>query len=259
MRPYSNQPLVMLPCHACNLLTSQIGGFSQEYGKGYWEDTDLAFKVSSLGMSIVYQPVSVVVHNEGGSLSAEKEALMQHNQQIFISRWKHVLQREHCSPSTPMHSAAMRLTGAFRLLWIDDMVPEPDKDSGSVRALNILRIFQELGFHVDFHATSTAIAPRDKRYESEARFRGIQVTYGGLYPVITTQDGRCIYNLVLVARYMVYNNVKSTMEAACHGVPIIFDTVGEQQASMLSGGVGDGCAGLCVSGWLAGCQAFGLG
>lgn len=32
-----------------------------------------------MGLDVVVQPMSVVVHNEGGSLSADKEALMKKN------------------------------------------------------------------------------------------------------------------------------------------------------------------------------------
>lgn len=69
-----------------------MGGFKKEYGKGYWEDTDLGLEVAAAGYKVVYQPMSVVVHNEGGSLSADKEALMKRNHKYFISKWKRVLQ-----------------------------------------------------------------------------------------------------------------------------------------------------------------------
>ncbi|KAI8464632.1 MAG: hypothetical protein J3K34DRAFT_439855 [Monoraphidium minutum] len=201
----------------------QIGGFKKEYGLGYWEDTDLAQEVHAAGYKVVYQPMAVVVHNEGGSLSAAKEALMKKNHKFFISKWKHSLNEENCGPMTPLHQAAMRMTGAYRLMWIDDIVPEPDRDSGSIRALNMIRIFAALGIHVDYQATTHRAV---KKYETEARFRGVNVL-----PIKEASDidfkhnGRCMYNMILVARFYIYERVVNFIQRECPGIPVIFDTV----------------------------------
>lgn len=176
--------------------------------------------------------MSVVVHNEGGSLSAAKEALMRKNHKFFVSKWRRVLQEENCSPMTPLHSAALRMAGAYRLLWIDDIVPEPDRDSGSIRALNMIRIFTALGLHVDYQATTHRAV---RKYETEARFRGIHVL-----PIREAKDiefqrgGRCIYGVILVARFYIYERVAPFIARGCPGVPVIFDTVGALRLLLLS-------------------------
>ena len=191
-----------------------------------------------LNNQIVYQPMSVVVHNEGGSLSAAKEALMRKNHKYFINKWRHVLKEENCSPITPLHSAALRMAGLYRLLWVDDIVPEPDRDSGSIRALNMIRIFAALGLHVDYQATTHRAV---RKYEAEARFRGIHVL-----PIREAKDielrrgGRCIYNVILVARFYIYERVAPFIAKGCPGVPVIFDTVGAFFLFFLAG---SGCAG----------------
>lgn len=200
-----------------------VGGFKTEFGKGYWEDTDLALEVQAAGMSVVYQPMSVVVHNEGGSLSQQKEALMKKNHKYFMARWRQTVSEQNCPPRTPLHSAAMRMTGAYRMLWIDDIVPEPDRDSGSIRALNMVRIFTALGVHVDYQATT---GREVRKYESEARWRGIHILPIREGPSIVFQrNQRCVYDVILVARFYIYDRVHQHIQAACPGVPVIFDTV----------------------------------
>jgi len=46
-------------------LWDAVGGLSQEYAPGYYEDTDLCFKVRANGRRVVVQPHSVVTHHEG--------------------------------------------------------------------------------------------------------------------------------------------------------------------------------------------------
>jgi GT2 family glycosyltransferase len=48
-------------------LFEEIGGFAQRYAPAYYEDTDLAFAVRERGKRVLYQPASVVVHDEGGT------------------------------------------------------------------------------------------------------------------------------------------------------------------------------------------------
>ncbi len=37
-----------------------VGGFDAMFGKGYYEDTDIAMNFASHGLSVLYQPMSVV-------------------------------------------------------------------------------------------------------------------------------------------------------------------------------------------------------
>src|SRR5690606_33215558 len=46
-------------------LFASLGGFDTRYAPAYYEDTDLAFAVRAAGRRVLYQPASVVVHDEG--------------------------------------------------------------------------------------------------------------------------------------------------------------------------------------------------
>ena len=45
------------------------------------------------------------------------------------------------------HLAATRMY-SFRMLWIDMILPEPDRDSGSVRTLTMVKILLAMRIHV---------------------------------------------------------------------------------------------------------------
>jgi hypothetical protein len=51
------------------------------------------------------------------------------------------------------------------LLWVDDIVPEPDRDSGSIRTMWILRVLVEEGYDVTFQPSVT----RDPQYAQQLR------------------------------------------------------------------------------------------
>ena len=69
----------------------QVGGFDTAYGKGYFEDTDLSFKLRKQGHRVVFQPMSLAFHQEGTSLgddtSKAKQELMARSQKVFLDRW----------------------------------------------------------------------------------------------------------------------------------------------------------------------------
>src|SRR5690349_8284277 len=56
---------------ACLMIRRQVfrdmGGFDVRYSPAYYEDTDLAFRLRELGLKVVYQPASRVVHFEGAT------------------------------------------------------------------------------------------------------------------------------------------------------------------------------------------------
>ena len=43
----------------------EVGGFDEHYAPAYAEDCDLAFKVREAGRSVIFQPLSQIVHAEG--------------------------------------------------------------------------------------------------------------------------------------------------------------------------------------------------
>jgi GT2 family glycosyltransferase/glycosyltransferase involved in cell wall biosynthesis len=70
----------------------RVGGFNFIYEPAYYEDTDLCFSLRAAGLSIVYQPDSVVVHKESQTTSAPRNSelllgVSEKNRLKFLNRW----------------------------------------------------------------------------------------------------------------------------------------------------------------------------
>lgn len=133
-------------------LWTQLGGFDEYYEPAYYEDTDLAFRIRSLGYKVVYTPFSKTVHFEGISsgtdLSSGVKKYQSVNRPKFQQRWQHEL-----SLRPKPKSANFSVWKPYKkraLLWIDALTPTPDKDSGSVDAFNFLKTAHENGWGVSF-------------------------------------------------------------------------------------------------------------
>ena len=119
--------------------------FDFHFSPGYYEDTDLAFTMRALGLRVLYQPFAHVFNESHTTYAGSMDALIERNRQHFISKWSAQL-RHHMPPcevaaacrqphkTMYTHIAATRMY-LFRVLWIDQVLPEPDRDSGSIRSL----------------------------------------------------------------------------------------------------------------------------
>ena len=66
--------------------------FDPIYGRGYYEDMDLSFKVRSLGHKVFVDTSAMATHGVGQTFKDLKEPLpIQQNQQVFKLRWANVM------------------------------------------------------------------------------------------------------------------------------------------------------------------------
>lgn len=67
---------------------NRVGGFDPIYGRGYYEDMDLSFKVRSAGYRVFVDTTAVATHGVGQTFKDLKEPLpIYQNQQVFKLRW----------------------------------------------------------------------------------------------------------------------------------------------------------------------------
>lgn len=202
-----------------------IGGFDARYEFGYYEDTDLAMAVRAAGLKVLYQPLALVYHQEGGTFggddSPRKQRLMAANRAKFVDKWALQLQG-HDVAGTPAAISARRLLGPV-ILMVDDILPEPDRDSGSVRAVNLMRILVKHGLGVAFQAMVRNDSPN---YSSVPRFDGVN-----LLPIKQMRawklmaGGRCLYDAAIVSRRDVAIQTLLYIKLSCPNIPVIYDTV----------------------------------
>jgi GT2 family glycosyltransferase/glycosyltransferase involved in cell wall biosynthesis len=131
----------------------ELGGFDDIFAPGYYEDTDLAFRVRARGKRVVMQPASVIVHLEGVSSGTDTSGPGMKRYQVinhakFYQRWKATLMAHRYNGQFPEREAE-RLVQR-RAYFIDDTVPTPDQDAGSNAAIEHMRALMELGYKVTF-------------------------------------------------------------------------------------------------------------
>jgi GT2 family glycosyltransferase len=137
-------------------LYRSIGGFDGRYAPAYCEDMDLAFSVRAAGRRVIYQPASLVVHCEGISSGLDPFAGVKRYQLInrakFVEKWGDALARQ-APPGTPVEQA-IHHRGMPHMLVVDALAPDPSRDSGSLRLVNIIRLLHELGWRITFMANN---------------------------------------------------------------------------------------------------------
>ncbi len=200
-----------------NLFTT-LGGFDPAYGRGYYEDTDLAMAVRNKSMEVVIQPLAIVYHKEGNTFgAAQKQSLMAKNQQLFSQKWKDQLQY-HLQPGASPQEAKRRLQ-RDTILWIDQTIPATYFDSGSQRTEQILHILQDFGYDISFLPILHAHYQESwSRALFTLRFSGINILENPAPASI------CKFRIVFVARPNTLMKIHKTL-SECTETLVVYDTV----------------------------------
>lgn len=220
---YISGASIMVPSE----LFTKLGGFDEYYAPAYYEDTDLALRIRKLQKSVIYQPLSEVVHFEGISSGTDTSSGVKSYQVInskkFLQRWKNTLINHRSNGVEPHLERDRNVKG--RVLFIDACTPTPDQDSGSIDIYNLMKVFVQMGWVVTF-------IPEDNyaymdRYTADLQKLGVQALY---YPYIKSVDehinlfGNC-YDLVMAFRPSVTQKHIVNIRKKCPKAKIIFNTV----------------------------------
>ena len=219
---YCSAAALMIP----KALFDEVGGFDPRYAPAYYEDTDLSFKVRSRGYRVLYQPASEVIHYEGATggtdVSSGTKKHQEINRAVFAARWAAELRRKPQVGDVAL--VQQPPAGCKNVLVIDHYVPMPDRDSGSLRMFQILRLLRQLGHHVTFVPDNLAkLVP----YTAELQKLGIEVWY---HPYIRTvreylQTYGTKFDVVILSRCdFARKHIDDVRRYAPQG-RVIFDTV----------------------------------
>ena len=204
----------------------QIGGFDFFYSPAYCEDLDLAFKLRRAGYEVWLQPLSLVVHYEGCShgreVSSGTKAYQVRNLRTFYARWHDSLV-DHSLAKTNSRVEANR-TKRQHILVLDVQTPTPDRDSGSVNTIELMRLFLHMGWHVAF-------APRNHlfegRYTTDLQRLGIEVMIGpgtsNLGDVIENRPEA--YDVIFGFRFEALHDCYHRLRAAYPKARIVFHDI----------------------------------
>jgi GT2 family glycosyltransferase len=219
---YCSAAALMIP----KALFESVGGFDSRYAPCYYEDTDLAFKVRQAGHKVLYQPLSEVIHYEGAtggtdlSTGAKKHQAI--NQSTFAETWANEL------ITRPVNGDVAFLRqpppGRKNILVIDHHLPMLDRDSGSLRMFQIVKLLRELDHRVTFVPDNLADIPP---YTGELQKRGIKVIH---YPHFKKVRDYLLahgfeFDVVILSRCQFAWKHVSDVRSYAPQSRIIFDTV----------------------------------
>ncbi len=202
----------------------QLGGFDSRYAPAYFEDTDLAFAVRASGLKVLYQPAARVVHLEGVTAGTQLDhgvkAYQVRNREVFASKWASVL-AQYSSNSTATDALGV---GQKTVLIIDTTTPRPDRDSASLRLVNVMRVLREEGAHVVF---LPADGGHDGAYTRALQQLGVEVWYPPFVRHVPAwlraQGSR--FDTVVACRHYVMRELLPLLRQHAPRARIVFDTV----------------------------------
>lgn len=208
-------------------LFHQLGDFDRLYTPAYYEDTDLAFKVRQAGRKVYYQPLARIIHHEGQTsgtntaTGAKRYQLI--NQETFRSKWREELS-QHLEGNMEWVETAKERGVSKRVLVVDSRVLCPDQDAGSVRMLNLLIIFRQLGFKVTFIPRNVQhLSP----YTEMMQELGVECIYepfvASVEAFLSQRGGE--FDLVVLSRAEVAAGLLDACATFCPSAPVVFDTV----------------------------------
>src|SRR5690606_33255516 len=202
-----------------------LGGFDARYAPAYYEDTDLAFAVRAAGLRVLYQPAAKVVHDEGATsgtdLSTGPKAAQARNQAVFRERWAAAL-ADHGERAEPTPERLYR--GRRQVLVVDALTPQPDRDSGSLRLVNLMRLLREEGAHVVFLPANRR---HDGAYTEALRQLGVEAwcaPHAARAPAWLAAHGPR-FDVALVCRHYVASEFLPLLRRHAPRAQVVFDSI----------------------------------
>jgi len=203
----------------------KVGGFDRRFDPAYWEDADLCFSIRNLGYEILYQPLANLVHYEGLTQGISTESGLKSyqipNQKKFEEKWKSVLET-HLNDSTENSFFERNRKHGLNILYIDHYVPEPDKDSGSLRTFRILSILSHMNNKVTFWPENQKIV---QPYVSELQQKGIEVIYKIKDFNRFLEERKNLYDIAILARPYISVKFIDSIKEKIPNCKIIYDTI----------------------------------
>ncbi|MGC8638475.1 MAG: glycosyltransferase [Isosphaeraceae bacterium] len=225
---YCSGACIMVPRE----LFQELGGFDSHYAPAYYDDTDIAFKIRQRGRKVVYQPLAKIIHHEGltsgTSLESGVKAYQRVNQAKFRQRWSDRLDAH--APAPPQdadrnaYTRSLYVKSRVHVLVIDARIIMPDRDSGSLRMLGLLRAIRQMGYHVTFLPSDMVAAPP---YLQSLQRIGIEVIHHPFYCSAAhylKEHGREL-DLVILSRADVATSHMTSVRRFAPQARVVFDTV----------------------------------
>jgi O-antigen biosynthesis protein len=230
--------------------------FDPKYETDYGRDVDVAMGLLQKGYVSVLQPLAVVIYDSEMTAPPSLTSSLQADVHYLQHKYSSLLTTESSSsssssspfsisfcpyrfissctqtlPPTRLHDLMSMYRQSNRILVLDLIPPEPDKDAGSIRLQEIFNILHQLGFQISFQPNSTG---RHVKYALELLYQGIQYLYPGTIRQLSKYIQKygaheeleeCPWDVVIACRRSVIDKYINHIKRLCPMIPIIFDTV----------------------------------
>ncbi|RNF84206.1 glycosyltransferase [Montanilutibacter psychrotolerans] len=222
-------------------LFERVGGFDTRYAPAFYEDTDLAMQVRAQGLQVLVQPFSRVLHVEGVTTGTDTrhgvKAWQVRNQQTFAQRWQAELATHPEHGTAPVALADHRHRRV--VLVIDALTPQPDRDSGSLRLVNLMRLLREEGAHVVFIAADRGHVAGHTEALQRMGVETWYAPYATALPAWLREHGSR-FDSVIGCRHYVLRELLPLLRRHAPQARVVFDTVDlhylrERRGAELSG------------------------
>ena len=218
---YCSGASIMVPAK----IFRRLGGFDERFVPAYYEDTDLAFSVRKMGLRVIYQPFSQVVHFEGitagTDISGGTKSYQAINKSVFYEKWKAELITHH-SPGRSIRLDSERKRK--RALLIDFETPKPDMDSASLDTVYYLEMLQKVGYKVVFIANDLK---HSRQYTENLQRLGVECLYKPYVASVGDylREYGAIFQLVFMQRIHYVKEYFEQAKIFCVNAKLIFNTV----------------------------------
>ncbi len=220
-----------------------LGGFDSAYSPAYCEDSDLAFKARQRNLKVYYQPLSVVVHDEGRSNGTDLDhgikAYQVTNSQKLYARWRGVLETENYGNGEHVFLAKDRGRGKRTILVVDHYVPKPDQDAGSKTMVQFLKCLLDEGWLVKFWPENLHY---DAPYVIPLQQMGIEVFTGpqmGAFETWFETAGK-YFDIVLLSRPHIAHHMLPTVRQHSQAGVVFYGHDVHHQRMLASAAVSQG-------------------
>ncbi|MDQ3494464.1 MAG: glycosyltransferase [Pseudomonadota bacterium] len=207
-------------------LFEAVEAFDPRYTPAYYEDTDLAFAVRAAGRRVLYQPAARVVHDEGATSGTDPgsgaKAQQARNLTVFAAHRRGALIAH--LPAGTIPAPACLHHRQRQVLVIDALTPCPDRDSGSLRLVNLMRVLRAEGAHVVFLPANREHAGR---YTHDLQRIGVEAWYAPSArraPAWLAEHG-ARFDAVLVCRHYVAREFLPLLRRHAPQAKILFDSI----------------------------------
>jgi hypothetical protein len=220
-----------------------LGLFDPRYKPAYLEDADAGLTMRRSGKLVVLQPLAAVVHVKSDAYHLEStQGLLDRNEERLLRKHGDSLDRhcpsprgwaQTCSSQEDIDRAIyynrIRRQGT-QVLVVDFVVPEIDKDSGSLRLLELLNIMIRMGYGITLQSDSVL---SNAKYVLPLLASGIHVLAPGTLKQMAAQlnsgEGRdkaiCPWQVAIISRRAVFVAQGDVLKQICPNIPVIYDTV----------------------------------